>query len=188
MPFFICREGARYWLWRSGTGHYPKKYDQPESKYLSFLSRSDTMSDLICTKRVQFTMKRTPKRSISGPQYILQGLSTNPRSQLFGNLECYDNTQPTSHPPPVPQLLTSHVLNILKRPNIDHTKIYTVDLDFPCQELSIRGLGFVVALLVFQELIFYVRLLGVQSSCNLQLVWLLLGSLFLENVFLGFFR
>ena len=34
----------------------------------------------------------------------------------------------------------------------DYTKIYQVDLDSPRQELSVRGLGFVVSLLVFWEI------------------------------------
>ena len=35
-----------------------------------------------------------------------------------------------------------------KRPKMGHTKIYQTDLDSPCQELSVSGLGFVVALLI----------------------------------------
>ena len=31
---------------------------------------------------------------------------------------------------------------------MDHTKVDPADLDSPCRELSVRGLGFVVALLV----------------------------------------
>ena len=48
---------------------------------------------------------------------------------------------------------------------MDHTKLDQADLDFPCRELSVRGLGFIVGLLFFLKLIFCVRLLGVQSSC-----------------------
>jgi hypothetical protein len=47
---------------------------------------------------------------------------------------------------------------------MDHTKIQTVDLDSSRQDLSVRGLGFVVAISTFLEFIFRVRLLGVQSS------------------------
>ena len=39
---------------------------------------------------------------------------------------------------------------------MDHTKIYTADLDFPCRELSKPGLGFVVALQFFS---------GINLSC-----------------------
>ena len=49
---------------------------------------------------------------------------------------------------------------------MDHTKINTAYLDFPRRELSNGGLGFVVALLVRQGVIFCVRLLGVQSNCS----------------------
>ena len=45
----------------------------------------------------------------------------------------------------------------------DCTKMDQTNLDFPCQEFSLRGLGFVVALLVCSG----VRLLGVQSSCTI---------------------
>ena len=48
-------------------------------------------------------------------------------------------------------------------------KICTVDLDF-CQELSLCGLGFVVALLVFWEIDFCVRIFGVQSSCTKKMI------------------
>ena len=47
---------------------------------------------------------------------------------------------------------------------MDHTKIYQADLDFPRRELSVRGLGFVVALSVRSGINFRVRLLGEQSS------------------------
>ena len=36
---------------------------------------------------------------------------------------------------------------------MDHTKKYKVDLDFPCLKLSVRGLEFVVALLVCLQII-----------------------------------
>ena len=49
---------------------------------------------------------------------------------------------------------------------MDHTKIVQADLDSPCRELSNDGLGIVVALSVFQKLIFRVFLPGVQSSCS----------------------
>ncbi len=35
-----------------------------------------------------------------------------------------------------------------KTPKMDHTKIVPVDLDSPRRDLSVHGLGFVVALLV----------------------------------------
>ena len=54
---------------------------------------------------------------------------------------------------------------------MDHTKVYTTDPDSPCQELSVRGLGFVVALLVCSEIDFCVRLQGEQSSCNCNRCW-----------------
>ena len=37
---------------------------------------------------------------------------------------------------------------------MDHTKTYQADLDLPCRELSVRGLGFVVALLVRWQIYF----------------------------------
>ena len=37
---------------------------------------------------------------------------------------------------------------------MDHTKIYTEDLDFPRQELSNGGLGIVAALLVCRQINF----------------------------------
>ena len=46
------------------------------------------------------------------------------------------------------------------------TKIDTADLDSPRRELSVRGLGFVVALLVCSGIDFRVRLQGGQSSCS----------------------
>ena len=49
---------------------------------------------------------------------------------------------------------------------MDHTKMYQVDLDSPCQDLSVCGLGFVVALSNFLGIVFLVRLLGAQSSCT----------------------
>ena len=45
-------------------------------------------------------------------------------------------------------------------------KICRVDLDSPCQELFVRGLGFVITLSVFPGIVFLVRLLRVQSSCK----------------------
>ena len=36
---------------------------------------------------------------------------------------------------------------------MNHTKIYTAGLDSPCEELFVRGFEFVVALLIFWELI-----------------------------------
>ena len=47
-----------------------------------------------------------------------------------------------------------------------HTKMYSKDLDSPRRELSNGGLGIVVALTAFRELIFRVFILGVQSSCT----------------------
>ena len=49
---------------------------------------------------------------------------------------------------------------------IDHIKVYQVGLDSPRRELSVRGLGFVVALLVCLGIGFRVRLQGGQSSCS----------------------
>ena len=49
---------------------------------------------------------------------------------------------------------------------MDHTKIGTAYLNFPRRELSVRGLGFVVALLVCLGIGFRVRLQGGQSSCS----------------------
>ena len=49
---------------------------------------------------------------------------------------------------------------------MDQTKLNKADLDSPRRELSLRGLGFVVAFSVFGEINFRVRLLGVQSSCS----------------------
>ena len=37
---------------------------------------------------------------------------------------------------------------------MDHTKMDPADLDFPCEELSVHGLGFVVALSVHWEIDF----------------------------------
>ena len=45
-------------------------------------------------------------------------------------------------------------------------EIVKVDLDSPRRELSNGGLGIVVALSIFRELIFRMRALGVQSSCS----------------------
>ena len=47
-----------------------------------------------------------------------------------------------------------------KRSNMDHIKIDTAYLDSPCQELSVRGLGFVVALMVCWEIDSCMRSLG----------------------------
>ena len=49
---------------------------------------------------------------------------------------------------------------------MDHTKIYTADLDPPCRELSVRSIRFGVALLVRSVIIFCVGVLGEQSSCR----------------------
>ena len=53
-----------------------------------------------------------------------------------------------------------------KKSRMNHTKIVPVDLDSPRQELFVCGLGFVVALSVLGGIIFRVRLLGEQFSCN----------------------
>ena len=53
-----------------------------------------------------------------------------------------------------------------KRGQMNQTKLNQADLESPCRELSNGGLGIVVALLVFRELIFRVRVLGIQSSRN----------------------
>ena len=51
---------------------------------------------------------------------------------------------------------------------MDHTKMNSKVLDFPCRELSIRGLGFVVALPVRPGIDFFcVSLLKEQFSCRL---------------------
>ena len=47
---------------------------------------------------------------------------------------------------------------------MDHTTVDQADLDSPCQKLSIRGLGIVVALAVFSEIILCVFILEKQSS------------------------
>ena len=49
---------------------------------------------------------------------------------------------------------------------MDHTKMNPKYLDSPCQDLSVCGLGFVVALTVFTGIDFCVRVLGIQSSCT----------------------
>jgi len=49
---------------------------------------------------------------------------------------------------------------------MDHTKIYPADLGSSCRELSNGGLGCVVALLDFSELIFRVLIADSQSSCT----------------------
>ena len=54
-----------------------------------------------------------------------------------------------------------------KEVKIDYTKLDQTDLDFPCRELSVCGLRFVVASSIFRELIFRARVLGEQSSCTL---------------------
>ena len=46
-----------------------------------------------------------------------------------------------------------------------NTNIVTGDMDSPRRELSVRGLGFLLAVLVFLRIVFFcVRLLSVQSS------------------------
>ena len=42
-----------------------------------------------------------------------------------------------------------------KEVKMDHTKMDSADLSFPCQELSNGGLGIVAALLVHLQLIFF---------------------------------
>ena len=49
---------------------------------------------------------------------------------------------------------------------MDHTKIDTAELNFSCQEFSVRSLGFVLALLFFRIFIFHVCVLGEQSNCS----------------------
>ena len=50
---------------------------------------------------------------------------------------------------------------------MNFTKRVKVDLDPPCQELFVRGLGFVRALLVCWQIEFFiVFIFGPQSSCN----------------------
>ena len=49
---------------------------------------------------------------------------------------------------------------------MDFTKLVKAALDSPRQELSGCGLGFVVALTVFQEIIFCVLVLEKRSSCR----------------------
>ena len=49
---------------------------------------------------------------------------------------------------------------------MNFTKIVKADLDSPRRELSDGGLGIVVALTFFRQLIFRVFLLGVQFSCT----------------------
>ena len=46
---------------------------------------------------------------------------------------------------------------------MDHTKVYTAALDPPCRELSVRSIGFGVALLVRSVIIFFVL---VYLGCN----------------------
>ena len=53
---------------------------------------------------------------------------------------------------------------------MNNTKIDTEDLDSPRQELSVRGLGFVVTLL-FRESIFCVRILEEQCNCRLKVTF-----------------
>ena len=48
-----------------------------------------------------------------------------------------------------------------------HTKIERVALDFPCQEFSACGLGFVAALPFFWGIDFCVHILREQSSVNI---------------------
>ena len=50
---------------------------------------------------------------------------------------------------------------------MDFTKIVKAELDSPRQELSNGGLGIVVALSVFSEIVFLCACTGVQSSCSL---------------------
>ena len=54
---------------------------------------------------------------------------------------------------------------------MDHTKVDQADLDFPCRELSVRGLGFAVALLVHSGIGFLSACIGWQSSCIPLAVW-----------------
>ena len=51
-----------------------------------------------------------------------------------------------------------------KRSKINRTKMDQADLDFPCQDFSVCGLGFVVPLSVCWKVIFRVCVLGVQYS------------------------
>ena len=48
---------------------------------------------------------------------------------------------------------------------MDHTKIVSADLDPPWRELSVRSLGFAVALVVCLGIGFRVRVLEEQTSC-----------------------
>ena len=49
---------------------------------------------------------------------------------------------------------------------MDDTKMNCRDLDSPRRELAVRGLGFVVALLVHWQIDFFVCILEEQSSCT----------------------
>ena len=49
---------------------------------------------------------------------------------------------------------------------MDHTKIVTADLESPHRELSVRGFGIVVALLVRWQINVSRASTGVQSSCK----------------------
>ena len=70
-------------------------------------------------------------------------------------------------------ILFGHYLEMYfeKKVKMDLTKMDQADLDYPCKELLVRGLGFVATFLVCWQIDFYLRLPEVQWDCHGRGLW-----------------